>query len=110
MADLARTHPNFKCGAMRYEVTPTDSLDGRVAHPAEGGVGARLVKRTTPGGKQTFKVVGCTSAHDSAVQARRFPPQYSDNHHGTRVAHSCQGHASWEISPSQSNNFACPKG
>jgi hypothetical protein len=27
MAELARSHPELKCGAVRYEVTPTDSVD-----------------------------------------------------------------------------------
>jgi len=27
MAEFARSHPDLKCGAVRYEVTPTDSVD-----------------------------------------------------------------------------------
>jgi len=28
MVDVATNHPDLKCGAVRYEVTPTDSVDG----------------------------------------------------------------------------------
>jgi len=31
MAELAQNHPNFKCGCVRYEVTPTDSVDSTMA-------------------------------------------------------------------------------
>ena len=31
MAELAQNQPNFKCGCVRYEVTPTDSVDSTMA-------------------------------------------------------------------------------
>ncbi len=31
MAELAENHPNFKCGCVRYEVTPTDIVDSTMA-------------------------------------------------------------------------------
>jgi len=31
MAELAENHPNFECGCVRYEVTPTDSVDSTMA-------------------------------------------------------------------------------
>jgi energy-coupling factor transporter ATP-binding protein EcfA2 len=31
MAELAENHPNLKCGYVRYEVTPTDSVDSTMA-------------------------------------------------------------------------------
>lgn len=48
MADLARGHPDLKCGAMRYEVTPTDSLDGLMTGGpslAKREVGARFIRK-----------------------------------------------------------------
>ncbi|MHC4540155.1 MAG: tetratricopeptide repeat protein [Planctomycetota bacterium] len=31
MAEIARNHPSLKCGCVRYEVTPTDSVDSTMA-------------------------------------------------------------------------------
>ena len=44
MAEVAENHPQLKCGWVRYEVTPTDSVDSTMALMMDNGFEAAQVE------------------------------------------------------------------
>ena len=78
MAELAENNPNFKCGCVRYEVTPTDSVDSTMALIMDNAFEAAQVVEesfeSTPRKLQQWKaLLNVIKIGDLAMSLRRDP-------------------------------------
>jgi tetratricopeptide (TPR) repeat protein/energy-coupling factor transporter ATP-binding protein EcfA2 len=78
MAELAENHPNLKCGCVRYEVTPTDSVDSIMALMMDNAFEAAHVTEgsfdSTPWRLQQWKaLLNVIKIGDLTMSLRREP-------------------------------------
>ncbi len=78
MAELAENHPNLKCGHVRYEVTPTDSVDSTMALMMDNAFEAAQVVEgsfnSTPRRLQQWKaLLNVINIGDLVMSLRRDP-------------------------------------
>ena len=78
MAEFAQNQPNFKCGCVRYEVTPTDSVDSTMALMMDNAFEAAQVVEgsfdSTPRRLQQWKaLLNVIKIGDLAMSLRQDP-------------------------------------
>ena len=78
MAALAENHPDLKCGCVRYEVTPTDSVDSTMALMMDNAFEAAQVKEgsfvgTKRGLEQWRSLLNVVNIGDLAMSLRHDP-------------------------------------
>ncbi|HCO94926.1 MAG TPA: hypothetical protein DIU00_13405 [Phycisphaerales bacterium] len=78
MAELAENHPNFKCGCVRYEVTPTDSVDSTMALMMDNAFEAAQIEDGSFSGtarrlEQWRSILNVINLGDLAMSLRRDP-------------------------------------
>jgi len=78
MAELAENHPNFKCGYVRYEVTPTDSVDSTMALMMDNAFDAAQIEDGSFSGtahrlEQWRSILNVINLGDLVMSLRRDP-------------------------------------
>ncbi len=80
MAEIAENHPELKCGSVRYEVTPTDSVDSTMALMMDNAFEAAQVTEKSFNGttrrlEQWRSLLNVINIGDLAMSLRRDPQQ-----------------------------------
>jgi tetratricopeptide (TPR) repeat protein/energy-coupling factor transporter ATP-binding protein EcfA2 len=78
MADLAENHPQLQCGCVRYEVTPTDSVDSTMALMMDNAFEAAQVEESSFVGtkrrlEQWRRLLNVINIGDLVMSLRRDP-------------------------------------
>ncbi len=78
MAELAQNHPNIKCGCVRYEVTPTDSVVSTMALMMDNAFEAAQLKEGSFNGtarrvEQWRSLLNVINIGDLVMSLRRDP-------------------------------------
>ncbi len=82
MAKLAEKHPQLKCGCVRYEVTPTDSVDSTMALMMDNAFESASIKEkshdiTTKRLEQWRGLLNVVNIGDLAMSLRRDPQRHT---------------------------------